>query len=457
MPLPDLDNEISELHSDEILIQITAQEQDLDRADALANLQAEITQAGAISRQDVMTAEAIAPGVLLDNYPRGGWTEERSTQNLKVSLEFMDKKMAVFAGIGVLGLLAAILRFFLKKDKSSDSSSGGGGVSSRDITEAATATTAGATSVTTAAHDMINAFTAHPHNIDAATSKKFHALLLEVNVPVAEADKLVANDAELRSWMRSKFMKQMVFSLVGDDLSNVIIDSKAHQVHTHMAAMLTNLNGKSTGLVESLSLITTYLTDLTKAAKDGTSLVKDWPTPPPLDESVFKSVADYLVIVGHHDATSLAVANRLGIAEALNKHISGLGEKLTIDSQRAYTDTLKDVTAFEAKVQPFLEGPGIKARELVETLEKPIEKLVALVQKTDTDTTPTIPGEHKAAYKAALDGVNDYVKAGGKVITAIAILSNMTVRLMAKSSGRLADYIRFEQKFKDLSDYIGKP
>lgn len=456
MSLPDLDNEISELHSDEILIQITAQEQDLDRADALANLQAEITQAGAISRQDVMTAEAIAPGVLLDNYPRGGWTEERSTQNLKVSLEFMDKKMAVFAGIGVLGLLAAILRYFLKKDKSSDSSSGGGGVSSRDITESVQATGKAAADVTAATHDFINAFTTHPIALDDAGRKKFHALLKDVSMSEEETIKLVDNDAELRSWMKSKFMKQLVWSLVGNDLSRLIIDTHAAKIHTELTALLDKLIAQAPGLIKLLNDdVVKYLTAVGKVARAGTSL--DWPDVPSINTTIFEDVKNYLIVAGVRDATSLSVNAPHHIAEALNKHLTELKEKLAVEAQRSYTDTLKDVNAFEDKVAVFLEKTGIKAKELVKLLEPEVTKLsTSLDDMTGTTGSDGIPHERLETYKIRTKDMDDYVKAGGKIITAIALLSKLTDHFYSRSQGRKANYITFVTRFKDLDNYIGR-
>lgn len=457
MPLPDLDNEISELQSDEILIQITAQEQDLDRADALANLQAEITQAGAISRQDVMTAEAIAPGVLLDNYPRGGWTEERSTQNLKVSLEFMDKKMAVFAGIGVLGLLAAILRFFLKKDKSSDSSSGGGGVSSRDISETTAATATAAAKATAAANDLVNTFTSQPLHIDQETSKKFHTLLGKIGLPEDEKKKLIENEAEMKSFMRTKFMKQLVFHIVGNELSHLLIDPKAPEIHAHLSTFLTKMIAEAPDLIKNLNTeVLSYLTKLATMAAAGPIAAGDWPQHPKIGLTIFEDVKNYLIVAKVHDSSSLTVNNATGIADALTKHITELKAKLAFDAQRAYTDTLKDVEAFEKKAEVFLTGPGTKAVELAMKVESDITALDAKLTEVHDQGAAVIHPDNKVSYMEVVKGLNDYVKASAKIIVAIKMLSTLTTHLMHGSQARGATYITLATEFKDLGDYIGK-
>lgn len=129
--------------------------QTLDTANRLTDVLGRIELDGGVSRDHVVALESIIPGVVMDNYPSGGFTTNPSEQNASVVMEGINSWMVrngipvqtvatenwamvgkVLAGVSIFAALLALIRWIIRfiTGKGGDDGAGGGGnVSSVEI------------------------------------------------------------------------------------------------------------------------------------------------------------------------------------------------------------------------------------------------------------------------------------------------------------------------------------
>lgn len=99
---------------------------EMKREYALIEVISQITNQGAISLDNVVSMESACPGVILNQMPTGGFTEEPSSTNYVISLEMAADKSKILKGVLALSVLALIWKF-LSTYKSDSFQQGGGG------------------------------------------------------------------------------------------------------------------------------------------------------------------------------------------------------------------------------------------------------------------------------------------------------------------------------------------
>lgn len=92
----------------------------------------EVQSTGTIGQDDVASVESFVPGLLTDNYPSGGYTLERSSQNVAIALEEMDTKAKILIGAIVAAAIALIIKIFSWIFGKEEEAGGGGGGGGKD-------------------------------------------------------------------------------------------------------------------------------------------------------------------------------------------------------------------------------------------------------------------------------------------------------------------------------------
>lgn len=101
-----------ELDQTKLIEQIT---DDLDKALRLEEAQKTMLEQGGVNHSAIAELETIHPGVVMDNYPEDGFTDEPSQQNLVPTMESIDFLKGALVGGAFVALIMFIINLFRQK------------------------------------------------------------------------------------------------------------------------------------------------------------------------------------------------------------------------------------------------------------------------------------------------------------------------------------------------------
>lgn len=101
-----------ELDQTKLIEQVT---EDLDKALRLEGAQKTMLEQGGVNHSAIAELETIHPGVVMDNYPEDGFTDEPSQQNLVPTMESIDFLKGALVGGAFVALIMFIINLFRQK------------------------------------------------------------------------------------------------------------------------------------------------------------------------------------------------------------------------------------------------------------------------------------------------------------------------------------------------------
>lgn len=463
----DNDPQLSELEDDHLLVEAAQQEANFDKAEELESVQAEIINAEGISYNDVITLEKICPGILLDNYPPGGWTEERSTKNLKPSLEFISQKTAMFAGAGLLGVLAIIFKFFWKKK--SESSKDGGGTESRTYKEVSDTQKTTETAATECDSEIAK-LTANIGNYTLQLDEKHRGKIKnELNNLGLSRDKLneiTATDDKIREYMRKEYFTESRYHILKGYVYSFILDTHAPNAFNHLKPVLKKISDHLAKRKETLNAVAVAELTLLGWCQVVPADLSKIPVVKPVRTDDVEEIKHFLIAIGNDKITTNSHPSE--VSRAFIAYIDSLVALVfTTDENkvRQFCKTLPNIAAFEKKVEGFVEGIGQEIHALNAALGSDLKARTEEFDKRSAESSEATreckqfldkqSPEIQAAVRAARKEAADYYKECILIYRAIERLDKAYDRLFRDLNTRASVYKAKINFYKDLLNYIG--
>lgn len=209
---------------------------DLEKADLVTNIELDIVRSGVVTPEQVMALENIVPGILMDNIPSSGWSQENRGEGVNIALESIGNYKGFLIGGALAAIMGLIWKFFGGSGSSGGSGGGGSGeYTSRSVEAAIDGLATSADQAQATATDVSNALRIAPASAIASVRDN---LLEKLRGAVGlihddqSLEKIVQNTHTLSDYIDKRLVHEVCLQSMREHLVKIFVDADAEK-HIH--------------------------------------------------------------------------------------------------------------------------------------------------------------------------------------------------------------------------------